>query len=117
MKAESIELIIEFLEKQGIKTKYDVGEPGVFNRVIEFEVENSIYFIEWWVNQSYFKFKNEFSSPYFPFKYIAINTNSPTTMHHDQLCFYDEQNSGDKSSVFYSPIPFGCMKIPFNQPK
>ena len=114
MKAESIEKIIEFLEKQGIKAKNEQKEDGKYNRVIEFEVENTTYYIEWWVNQSYFKLKNEFSTPCFPFKYIAINTNSPTNLHKLQLCFYDEPTQGDKNSVFYSPIPFGCMKIPFN---
>jgi hypothetical protein len=117
MKAESIEKIVEYLEKQGIKTKYEQGEPGVFNRVIEFEVEGDIYFIEWWINQSYFKLRNEFSSPYLPFKYINVNPNSPTEKHRDQLCFYDLETSGDKSSMFYSPIPFGCMQLPFNRVK
>jgi hypothetical protein len=114
MKAESIEKIIEFLEKQGIKTKYEQSEGTYFNRVIEFEIEDTVYFIEWWINQSYFKLKNEFSSPNLPFKHIAINPNSPTTKHKLQLCFFDEEPQGDKDSMFYSPIPFGCMKIPFN---
>ena len=114
MRADSIEKVVEFLEKQGIKTKYKQSEGTNFNRVIEFELENTIYFIEWWVNQSYFKLKNEFSAPYLPFKYIAINPNSPTEKHHDQLCFYDEPTQGDKNSMFYNPIPFGCMKLPFN---
>lgn len=117
MKADSIEKVVEFLEKQGIKTKYEEGEDGVFNRVIEFEVENTTYFIEWWVNQSYFKLKNEFSTPHLPFKYISVNPNSPTKKHHDQLCFYDEEVVGDKNSMFYNPIPFGCMKLPFNKTK
>ena len=113
MKAESIEKIIEFLEEQGIKTKYEQVE-GNFNRVIEFEVENTIYYIEWWVNQSYLKFKNEFSSPNLPFRFIAINRNSPTNLHKLQLCFYDEPRQGDNTSMFYNEIPFGCFKIPYN---
>lgn len=116
MKAESIEKIIEFLESGGIKAKYEKGEAGVFNRVIEFEVEGVTYFIEWWVNQCYFKLRNEFSSPVYPFKYIDINPNSPTTLHKLQLCFYDKMENGDISSMFYNHIPFGCMKIPFNKP-
>lgn len=114
MKAESIEKIIEFLEKQGIKAKHEQHEGTNFNRVIEFEVENVTYYIEWWVNQSYFKLKNEFSSPNLPFKYISVNPNSPTSLHKLQLCFYDEPTQGDKESIFYNPIPFGCMKLPFN---
>jgi hypothetical protein len=117
IKAESIEAVIEFLEAQGIKTKHGEGEHGFLNRIIEFEIEGSVYFIEWWINQSYFKLKNEFSTPYLPFKYMAINPNSPTENHHDQLCFYDVPTQGDNDSIFYNPIPFGCMKIPFNRKK
>lgn len=116
MKAETIEEIIKFLENKGIKTKYEIPKvgKGEFNRLIEFEVEGVTYFIEWWINQSYLKFKNEFGSPYLPFKFIEINPNSPTTSHRLQLCFYDLESAGDKQSKFYNPIPFGCLKIPFN---
>jgi hypothetical protein len=116
MKAENIEQIITFLKSCGIETSND-QKPGVFNRVIEFEVEGTIYFIEWWINQSYLKFKNKFSAPYLPFKYIYINENYPTAEHSLQLCFFDELPQGNKENTFYSPIPFGCMKIPFNLPK
>ena len=115
MKAESIEKIIEFLEKQGIKVKHEQHEGIKFNRIIEFEVENATYYIEWWVNQSYFKLKNEFSTPYLPFKFIEINPNCPTALHKFQLCFYDEEVTGDKDNMLYNPIPWGCMRIPFNK--
>ena len=115
MIAESIEKIIEFLESQGIKTKYEDSKAPVFNRVIEFEIEGKVYFIEWWVNQSYFKLENKFSSPNMPFKHIYINPNSPTTNHRYQLCFYDIPNQNDIGSISYSPMPFGCFKIPFNK--
>lgn len=114
MKADSIEKIIEFFEKHGINAKHEQHEGTNFNRIIEFEIEGATYYIEWWINQSYFKLKNEFSTPYLPFKYMAINRNSPTTKHNAQICFFDEPMQGDKESMFYSPIPFGCMKLPFN---
>jgi hypothetical protein len=114
MKVETIEEIIKFLESKGIKTKYEISKAGEFNRVMEFEVEGVTYFIEWWVNQSYLKFNNEFSSTHIPFKFIEINPNSPNTKHRYQLCFYDLESAGNKESMFYNPIPFGCLKIPFN---
>lgn len=46
---------------------------------------------------------------------MAINSNSPTTKHKLQLCFFDEEEHGDKDSIFYNLIPFGCMKIPFKK--
>jgi hypothetical protein len=107
MKTESIEVIIDFLEKQNIKTFYKPCDPGVFNRTIEFQIESSTYYIEWWVNQCYLKLKNEFSSPNIPFKYIAVNEFSPNTIHKYQLCFFDISNNGD--------TPFGSFKIPFNK--
>lgn len=109
MKAtESIESIVEYLNKQNIKTSYSEGEPGVFNRVLSFEVEGKEYFIEWWKNQCYLKLENKFSSTNLPFKYISVNQYSPTTIHQLQLCFYDvEQEVGR--------IPFGSFKIPFNK--
>lgn len=113
MKASSIEEIIEFFKKCGICTKYEIME-GRLNRIIEFEVENTTYFIEWWINQSYFKLKNNFNSPYLPFKYISVTSNSPTVEYHEQLCFYNEKRLNDKQSMFYDEIPFGCMRIPFN---
>jgi hypothetical protein len=112
MKAESIEKIIEYLNKQGIKTKYEYIE-GELNRIIEFEIEGRIYFIEWWINQSYLKFINEFSVPNLPFKYIGVNHYLPTTKHKYQLCFYDEKAVDE---IIENGIPFGAMKIPFNQP-
>lgn len=108
MKAtESIEKIIEFLNKQNIEATYEEGAPGVFNRVVEFEVEGRIYFIEWWKNQCYFKLENTFSSPKLPFKYINVNPYSPTTVHSLELCFYDVEQEINR-------IPFGSFKIPFN---
>ena len=115
MKTESIEQIIDYLNNQGIKARYEESRSTDFNRIIEFEIENETYYIEWWVNQSYLKFKNAFSVPYFPFKYIVVNNYSPTTEHKYQLCFYDEEVKKDKDSIFYNPIPFGCMRFPFNK--
>lgn len=110
MKADSIEKIIEYLNKQGIKTKYENIE-GKLNRIIEFEILGVTYFIEWWVNQSYLKFINDFSVPHLPFKYIGVNPYLPTTKHKYQLCFYDEKITDE---VLVDRIPFGAMKIPFN---
>ena len=115
MKAESIILIIDFFKKHNIDYVYKVnGESNKFDRIIEFEIEGKTYFIEWWINQSYLKLENVFSSPHIPFKYILINTNSPNSIHKLQLCFFDELRDGDKSSMFYNPLPFGAFKIPFN---
>lgn len=104
---ESIESIIEYLNKQNIKTTYE-DESGVFNRVLSFEVEGREYFIEWWKNQCYLKLEDKFSSPNLPFKYIEVNPYSPTTIHQLQLCFYDVAQE-------LCVIPFGSFKIPFNK--
>ena len=113
MKAQSIEKIIEMLNSLGIKTIYKNDIPTQLGRIIEFEIEGTKYFIEWWTNQSYLKFKNEFSAPNIPFKHIGLNPYSPTTKHHDNLCFYDvkEPNTGQYP---YNEIPFGALRIPFN---
>ena len=122
MVANSIESIINFLLKNGFNAYQQEQKPldfniQPFNRVIEFEVENKTYFIEWWINQSYLKLENSFSSPHIPFKFITVNRNSPNSKHKLQLCFYDEEQIGDKSSMFYNPMPFGSFKIPFNSKK
>lgn len=104
---ESIEDIIEFLNKRNIKTTYEEGEPGKFNRVLSFEVEGREYFIEWWTNQCYLKLEDKFSSTNLPFKYIEVNTYSPTSLHEYQLCFFDVREEVGR-------IPFGSFKIPFN---
>jgi len=112
MKAESLEETIEYLEKHGFNPKNEQNVAGGLNRVITFEIEGDVYFIEWWVNQSYLKLKNKFSTAHIPFKYISIDPNIPNQDHVNHLCFYDEksQNIG----FFSSEIPFGSFKIPFN---
>jgi len=112
MKPNSTEEIIEYLSSLKIESKL-VQKEDEFSRVIEFKIEDNIYYIEWWINQSYLKFENKFSSPNLPFKFINVNSNSPTTLHDKQLCFYDlvKENRGD---FIYSEIPFGSFKIPFN---
>lgn len=116
MKAESIEKVIEYLEKQGVKVKYEQLD-GKLNRIIEFEIGGNVYFIEWWINQSYLKFENKFSVASMPFKFIKINPNSPTTKHSHQLCFYDVKQQGEKDAMFYFEIPFGAFRIPINLAK
>lgn len=115
MKANSLEEVIEYLNSVGIETRREEKE-GDYNRVVEFTVEGTTYWIEWWVNQSYLKLQQGFSKPKLPFKYINVNTYSPTTLHHDHLCFYDvpEPNNGQ---FMYNEIPFGALRIPFNVKK
>lgn len=115
MKAESIEKVIVYLNKLGIKTGYE-DKKGELNRIIEIEVEGTKYWIEWWVNQSYLKLQNNYNSPCVPFKYINMNTYSPTTEHHDHLVFYDVKEP-NKAQFLYHEIPFGALRIPFNLPK
>ncbi len=116
MKVESIEQICQFFEKNGIQSENNQIE-GKLNRVIEFTIEGEKYYIEWWINQSYLKFKNEISAPHIPFKFISIDNYSLTLLHNEQLCFYDIENIGNNKSMFYNHIPFGCLKIPFNRSK
>ena len=115
MTADTIESIIEYLKEQGIQANYDKTNAGKLglNRVIEFEVEGTKYWIEWWLNQSYLKLKNGFSKPCVPFKYINVNHNSPTSEHKLHLCFYDEKEP-KKGQFLYNEIPFGSLRIPFN---
>lgn len=115
MKADNIDSVIKFLQDLGIKVTYDSGPPGEFNRVIEFEVEGTTYFINWYVNQSYLKFKNKFSVPNLPFKYINAHCYSPTSLHRWNLCFYQSINQEDINSCTYNEIPFGAFRIPFNK--
>ncbi|NGM63542.1 hypothetical protein G5B30_16655 [Sphingobacterium sp. SGG-5] len=114
MKATSIEELIKYLNDLGISTEYNDGEPGKFNRLIKFTVNEIEYFIEWWVNQSYLKFGNCKGCANLPFKYISVNPNNPTKSFKFELCFYDElvKNEGQFS---YCEYPFGCLKIPFNK--
>ena len=113
MKADSIENVISYLTKLGIKAKNEQNTEGRFNRVIEFEIEGRTFFIEWWVNQSYLKLVDEFSTPSMPFKFINVNGYSPTTLHKRHLCFYDEKKPYD-NDFMYNEIPFGAFRIPFN---
>jgi hypothetical protein len=113
MTADSIENVISYLVKLGIKAKNEQNIEGSLNRVIEFEIEGRVYFIEWWINQSYFKLVNEFSTPKMPFKFINVNDCSPTTLHKYELCFYDEKKA-NKNDFIYNEIPFGAFRIPFN---
>lgn len=114
MKAESIEQIVDFLNKLGIETTHEQHEGTNFNRIIEFKIDDTVYFIEWWINQSYFRFKNNPASPFIPFKYINVNEFSPTTEHKYQLCFYDLK-ADERGQLIYNEIPFGSLKIPFNK--
>lgn len=114
MTANSIEEIIAYLNKFGIKATNEQVEDGSFNRVVEFEVEGRKFYIDWWANQSYLKLENEFSSPMMPFKFINVNSYSPTTLHKLQLCFYDCKKVNNNDFV-YNEIPFGAFKIPFNK--
>jgi hypothetical protein len=113
MKAESIETVINFIEKQGIKVFYGTVECEL-NRIIKFTVEDIDYYIEWWVNQSFLRFKNDSNSACLPFKYIGAHNYSPTTKHRWHLCFYDEKVP-NKDQFMYSEIPFGALRIPFNK--
>lgn len=108
---EGIEQIIKYLTNHNIKVKYEKLD-GNFNRIIEFEIDGINYYIEWWINQSYLKLKNDFSVANLPFRYININPNSPTRKHKYQLCFYDIKNID--TGFLYNEIPFGSFKIPFN---
>lgn len=112
MKADSIENVIQFLQDYRIKVIYNNTE-GSLNRIIEFEIDGESYYIEWWVNQCYLKFKNAFSVPYLPFKHMSVINYSPTTLHRNHLCFYDVRVPYN-DSITYTEVPFGSFKIPFN---
>lgn len=102
MKADSIEKIVEFLEKEGIKTIYnDTSNEGIFNRIIEFEVNDCTYLIEWYINQCYLYLNKKRGAPYVPFKFLAINLNSPRNR--KELYFHDEETD---------ETPWGCVRIP-----
>lgn len=116
MRADKIEDIITFLKENGVEINYDDGKAGEFNRIIELNIEGTLYYIEWWHNQSYLKFRNEFSVPSVPFKYININPYSPTSIHRLHLCFYDVKEPKNRDFM-YNEIPFGALRIPFNNIK
>ena len=115
IKANTFEVLQDFITKQGFTvTPAESGSKAAFNRVLKIQLEDNVFFIEWWVNQSYLKLKDEHSAPHIPFKYVSVNRNSPNAKHKLQLCFFDELREGDKNSMFYNPLPFGAFKIPFN---
>jgi hypothetical protein len=109
IKATTIEDIILYLTKHGIKTDYQDGIDGHFNRFIEFEIEGNKYYIQWWINESYLYLSKNEGSARIPFKYIGINPYSPTQYHKFQLCFFYE-----KDIMRPDRIPWGSFKIPFN---
>ena len=115
MKAEKIEEVQAYLEGLGIKVNYEPITKDInFNRILEIEIEGEKYYIEWWVNQSYFRFKNKLSAACVPFKYINVNHSSPTTKHKLHLCFYDKKEP-NKDQFLYNEIPIGALRIPFNK--
>lgn len=116
MLASSIKKIIRNFNYYGIKTRYKESKDD-FNRILEFEIDGTKYWIEWWKNQSYLKLQRGLVVPHIPFKYINIDTFIPADTEYKYLCFYNEKRPHNKVQSYYNEAPFGAFKIPIKPKK
>lgn len=107
---ESFDTLIKFLNTNGIETELvDKSEHG-YSRTIEFVVDDQVYNIIWYNNESKLKIGNSPRSPFVMFKYIYLNNTMPIIGGNKNLGFSFTKKV--KTNMFDDEFNYSDFRIP-----
>lgn len=107
---ESFDTLIKFLNNNGIETELvDKSEHG-YSRTIEFVVDEQVYNIVWYKNESKLKIGKSLRSPFVMFKYIYLNNTMPIIGGNKNLGFSFTKKV--KTNMFDDEFNYSDFRIP-----
>lgn len=107
---ESFDNLIKFLNSNGIETELVNKDEHGYSRTIEFVVDEQVYNIVWYNNESKLKIGNSPRSPFVMFKYIYFNSTMPIVGGNENLGF--SYTKKVKTNMFDYEFNYSDFRIP-----
>ena len=107
---DGLENIISFLNSYNIESEYVAFDKHSYSRTIQFTVNEQVYQIVWFNNESVLKIGSGIRSPFVKFKYIYFDNCLPIVGGNENLGFSYTRH--EKKSIFDMEFNYQDFRIP-----